>query len=129
MDLLNMLTSQLGIKEEQAAGGAGLLFKLAKEKLGGDFSQVSSAIPDVTNLISKAPEESSGVGGGLMGAIGGIASSLGADKLGNLASLAGGFSKLDLDAGMITKFIPIVMEFVKSKAGSGAVDLLSKVLK
>jgi hypothetical protein len=39
-----------------------------------------------------------------MGAIGGIASSLGADSLGNLASLASGFSKLDLDAGMISKF-------------------------
>lgn len=125
MDLLNMLTSQLGIKEEQAAGGAGMIFNLAKDKLGGDFSQISNAIPDVNGLMDKTPEAD----GGLMGAIGGIASSLGADSLGNLASLASGFSKLDLDAGMITKFVPIVLEFVKDKAGSGVMDLLGKVLK
>ena len=126
MDLLNMLTSQLGVNEDQAAGGAGMIFNLAKEKLGGDFSQITNEIPEVTNLMSKAP---SAGGGGLMGALGGLASSLGGDKLGNLASLASGFSKLDLDAGMIGKFIPIVLEFVKGKAGSGAMDLLSKVLK
>jgi Protein of unknown function VcgC/VcgE (DUF2780) len=64
-----------------------------------------------------------------MGAIGGIASSLDAGDIGNLASLAGGFSKLDLDAGMVTKFVPIIMEFVKGQAGDGVMGLLSKVLK
>ena len=36
MDLLQMLTSQLGVTQDQAEGGAGLLFKMAKEKLGSD---------------------------------------------------------------------------------------------
>lgn len=125
MDLLKMLTSQLGVNEEQAAGGAGMIFDLAKEKLGGDFSQISSAIPEVEGLIDRAPD----TGGGLMGAIGGLASSLGADSLGNLASLAGGFSKLDLDADMISKFVPVILEFVKGKAGDGVMGLLSNVLK
>ena len=126
MDLVNMLTSQLGIKEDQAAGGAGLLFNLAKEKLGGDFSQVTNAIPEISNLIGKAPTSS---GGGLMGALGGLASSFGADKLGDLASLASGFSDLKLDTSMISKFVPIVLEYVKGKAGSGVVDLINKALK
>ena len=125
MDLLNMLTSQLGINEDQASGGAGMLFNLAKDKLGGDFSQITDAIPDVAGLMDKAPD----AGGGIMGALGGIASSLGADKLGDLASLASGFSKLDLDAGMVTKFVPVVLDFVKEKAGGGVMDLLSGVLK
>ena len=125
MDLINLLTSQLGIKEEQAAGGAGLIFNLAKEKLGGDFSQITDAIPDVNGLIEKAPDTN----GGIMGALGGLASSFGGDKLGDLASLASGFSKLDLDAGMISKFAPIILEFVKSKAGDGVMGLLGKVLK
>ncbi len=125
MDLVNMLTSQLGINEDQAAGGAGLLFKMAKEKLGdGDFSKIAEAVPDVSNLLSKAPAES---GGGLMGAIGGIASAFGADKLGDLASLAGGFSKLNLDENMIGNFIPIILNFVKDKAGDEVMGLLSKV--
>ncbi len=127
MDLVKMLTSQLGINEDQAAGGAGLLFKMAKEKLGdGDFSKIADAVPDVSNLMGKAPEES---GGGLMGAIGGIASAFGADKLGDLASLASGFSKLNLDENMIGNFIPIILNFVKDKAGDEVMGLLSKVLK
>lgn len=125
MDLLNMLTSQLGVNQEQAAGGAGMIFDLAKEKLGGDFSQISSAIPEVDGLIDKAPD----TGGGLMGALGGLASSFGADSLGNLASLAGGFSKLDLDADMISKFVPVILDYVKGKAGDGVMGLLSNVLK
>ncbi len=126
MDLVTMLTSQLGINEDQAAGGAGLLFKMAKEKLGdGDFSKIANAVPDVANLIGKAPESDSS--GGLMGAIGGIASALGAEKLGGLANLASGFSKLNLDESMISNFIPIILNFVKDKAGDEVMGLLSKV--
>lgn len=125
MELLSILTSQLGISEEQAAGGTGILMGMAKEKLGGAFSQISSAIPEVSALIDQAPSS----GGGLMGAIGGLVGGLGGDKVGNLLSLGSGFSKLGMDAGMITKFVPVILDFVKSKAGSGAMDLLSKALK
>ena len=66
MELLQSLTSQLGRTEEQAKGGSGLLFKMAKEKLGSDeFSQIAKAIPGVDTLISSAPTS-----GGLAGAPG-----------------------------------------------------------
>ncbi len=125
MELLSMLTSQLGVSEEQAAGGTGMLMGMAKEKLGGDFSQISDAIPEVSGLIDKAPSS----GGGLMGAIGGLAGGLGGGKVGNLLSLGSGFSELGMDTGMVTKFVPVILSFVKGKAGSGAMDLLAKVLK
>ena len=83
MELLQMLTSQLNVSEEQASGGAGLLFKLAQDKLSsGEFSQIASAIPGINDLISSAPES-----GGLASAIGGLASSFGggAGQLGDLA--------------------------------------------
>jgi hypothetical protein len=127
MELIELLTSNLGIQEDQAKGGAGLLFKLAKEKLGeGDFSQVEEHVPDVGQLISAAPK-----GGGLGGAIGGMLSKFGggASQLGGLASLAGGFSKVGLDTSMIGKFIPVVLSFVQSKGGDGVKGLLEKVLK
>lgn len=127
MELIQSLTSQLGISEDQAKGGSGLLFKMAKEKLGADeFGKVASAVPGVNDLISAAPSS-----GGLTGALGGLASSLGggAGQLGNLASLAGGFKNLNLDAGMIGKFVPIVMSFVQSKGGEGVKSILEKVLK
>ncbi len=127
MELLNLLTQNLGINEDQAKGGAGMLFNLAKEKLSGDeFSKVADAVPGMDNLLGAAPKS----GGGIMGAIGGLTSALGGDsKLGNLASLASGFSKLGLDSGMIGKFLPIILSFVQSKGGDQIKDLLAKVLK
>ena len=127
MELMQMLTSQLSVSEEQASGGAGLLFKLAQDKLSsGEFSQIAGAIPEINELISSAPES-----GGLAGAIGGLASSFGggAGQLGDLASLAGGFSKLNLDADMVGKFIPIVLSFVQSQGGDTLKGLLEKVFK
>ncbi len=126
MELIKILTDQLGINDNQAKGGAGLIFSLVKDKLdSGDFSKIASAIPGVNDLIKSAPES-----GGLMGAIGGLASSFGGgSSLGNLAGLADGFSKLGLDSGMIGKFIPIIMSFVESKGGASVKALLEKVLK
>jgi hypothetical protein len=46
-----------------------------------------------------------------------------------LAGLAGGFSKLGLDSGMIGKFLPIILSFVQSKGGGGVKTILEKVLK
>ena len=127
MELVNQLVSSLGISEDQANGGAGLIFNFAKEKLGGDFSQVTDAIPEVSNLMDKAPSE----GGGIGGMLGGVASSLGGSIGGasNLMSLAGGFSKLNLDSGLIGKFVPIILSFVQGKVGDSVKNLLAGVLK
>jgi Protein of unknown function VcgC/VcgE (DUF2780) len=128
MDLIQILVDQLGVDKSQASGGAGLLLNLAKEKLGdGDFSQISNMIPDVGNLLSSAPKA-----GGLGSMIGGVASALGGEKTGglaDLASLAGGFSKLNLDSGMIAKFIPVILSFVSSKGGSQVKNILESALK
>lgn len=126
MDLVQLLTSQLGVSNQQAKGGTGLLLKLAQEKLGAsDFSKVSGAVPNSQSYMQAAPEP-----GGLAGAIGMFASSFGgnAGQLGNLASLAGGFKDLGLSPEMISKFIPIVLSFVQAKGGDGVKRLLQQVL-
>ena len=126
-ELINQLVSKLGVQENQAMGAAGLLFKLAQQKLGGDFSKVAAALPGVGDMISAAPET-----GGLAKIAGGLLGKLGGDKAGglaDLASLAGGFSKLKLDSGMIAKFVPIILEFVKSKGGQEVMALLAKALQ
>lgn len=131
-ELLGMLTSQLGVKEEQASGGAGLLFKMAQEKLGGDFSQVASALPGVTDLISKAPaaDTAGGATSGLMGMAGSAMSAMGVGGgLGDMAKMAGAVESLGLDMGTIMKFAPIVMEFAGKQGGDEVMGLLSKVLK
>lgn len=125
-ELIGQLVSKLGVQEGQAKGGAGLLFKLAKDKLGGDFSKVAAAVPGVNDMMSAAPQAGGAAKlvGGLLGAMGGKA-----QGLAGLASLAGGFSQLKLDSGMVTKFVPIILEFVKGKGGAEVVGLLSKVLQ
>ncbi|GAB4549419.1 MAG: hypothetical protein Tsb0014_44120 [Pleurocapsa sp.] len=129
MELIEQLTQNLGVNENQAKGGAGLIFKLAQEKLGdGEFAQLASAVPAVQNLIGEAPQP----GGGLAGAIGGLAGALGGGsggQLANLAALAGGFGQLGLNPGMASKFVPIILSFVQNKGGDGVKDLLAGVLK
>ena len=138
MELIQQLVSNLGVNEDQAKGGAGLLFNLAKEKLGvGEFQQLTDKIPGVSDLIGSAPAPSAAAsaGGGMMGALGSVASSLGAgglgDKLGGLGSLAGlasGFSQLGLGSDMVGKFVPVVLSFVQNQGGDSMKGLLEKVM-
>ncbi len=129
IELVQQLISKVGVSEEQAQGGAGLLFGLLKDKLSAqDFTQVTEAVPDVNDLIAAAPEGGGG-GGGLKGMLGGIASSLGMSQLGDLASLANGFSTLGLNTEAMERFIPVVMSFVESKGGEGLGQIVGKVLK
>ena len=129
MELIQQLTQSLEVDEQQAKGGAGLIFKMAKEQLGdGEFAQVASAIPGISNLIGEAPAG----GKGVAGAIGGLAGALGAGsggQIANMAALAGGFSQLGLNPGMASKFIPIILSFTQSKGGDGVRNILAGVLK
>ena len=120
MELIQLLTENLGVEESQAQGGAGLLFQLAKDKLGDDdFATIANYVPGIENLLSSAPQA-----GGMMGALGGLASA----GIGNLMSLAGGFSKLGLDSGMIAQFVPIILSFLQNQGGDEIKNLLENVL-
>lgn len=123
-ELIGQLVSQLGVQEVQAKGGAGLLLKLAQDKLGGDFGKVAAALPGVQELIGAAPAS-----GGAAKLLGGLAGALGGGKAGDLASLAAGFSQLKLEPAMIGKFVPILLSFVQSKGGADIAKLLSGVLQ
>jgi len=123
MDLVQTLVSQLGVSEEQASGGAGMLLKIAKDRLGQqDFSKVAGAVPNAEGMIASAPTEG---GGGMMGMLGKAMGSQGGD----MAALIGGFSKLGLSPDMIQKFIPVIMGFVQQKGGPEAAEALQKAVK
>jgi hypothetical protein len=127
MELIQQLVAETGVAEQQAEGGVGLLLSLVQDKLSaGDFAKVESAIPDAAGLIEQAPATESG---GLGGLLGGAVAALGGSELGNLASLAGGFAKLDLDPGKIGQFIPILLSFLQSQGGEEIAGLVGKVLQ
>ena len=127
MELIEQLIQNLEINENQAKGGAGLIFKLAQEKLGdGEFAQLASAIPVVSNLIGEAPQP----GGGLAGALGSLAGAMGGgSQLANMAALAGGFGQLGLNPTMVSQFVPIILSFVQDRGGEQVKSLLAGVLK
>ena len=138
MELVTLLTQQLGINPQQASGGLGLLMGLAKEKLGANFSQVAQTLPGIDALIGQAPKAdgvagAAGAGvGGALGALGGLLGGKAGGvlgSLGTLASLAGGFKQLGLGSDSIARFIPVILGFAQAKGGDAVKDLLAGALK
>jgi hypothetical protein len=121
-ELVGMLTKELKVTPEQATGGAGALFGLAKSRLKPEeFSQVSDAVPGMDGFLKAAPKQSGSPLGSLGSALGG--------GTGGLASVAGSFNKLGLSPDMISKFVPVLTQFVQSKGGANVGSLLAGALK
>ncbi len=63
--LADLLVSKLGVTSDQASGGAGAIFNLAKERLAPDqFSQVAGAVPGIDTMMSEAPAAGAGAATG-----------------------------------------------------------------
>lgn len=131
MELVDILTKQLGINEQQASGGLGVLMRAAQSKLGGNFGQIAAVMPGVSEIIQEAPPAeaapSSGIGK-LFSSLGHFLSGKSAGSVGTLASLASGFRQLGLGQDMIGKFINVVLGFVQSKGGNASRSLLEGAL-
>jgi hypothetical protein len=55
-DLIATLSAKLGITREQAAGGAGAVFRLAEQRLSpAGFSMIAESVPGVERALSVAP--------------------------------------------------------------------------
>jgi imidazolonepropionase-like amidohydrolase len=154
--LVDLLVSQLGVTSEQATGGAGSIFNLAKQQLAPDeFSQIAQAVPGIDSMMSAAPtaaaEGTTGgatssvadlskmaTGSGESGSMTGMASKAMGDAasttggtgaaMGNLGSLAGTFEQLGMSPDMVQKFVPVVLDYVNSEGGATAMKLLQGAL-
>jgi len=121
-ELVSMLTKELNINPEQATGGAGALFGLAKSRLKPEeFSKVAAAVPGMGGFLKAAPKQG---GGSAWGSLGSALSG----GSGGLASIAGAFESLGLSPDMVSKFIPLLTKFVQSKGGANVASLLSSAL-
>ena len=122
MELLQEIMKAAGVNETQAKGGAGLLFKMAQDKLAGsDFASLTKAMPQIPDLINAAPSS----GSGLMGA---FTSAFGGGSFGGLASIAGALASLKIDPQTLGKFVPVILEVVKQKAGPELAAPLAKLI-
>jgi len=124
-ELIDQLTKNLGISGSQAEGGAAVLFKAARDKLGGDeFSKLLGGVTGLGDLMKKAPA----AGGGLGGMLGGLAGAMGGNA-GLIATIVGGFGKLGLKPEDAKKFVPVILDFLRTKVGPDVVSRLEKTLR
>ena len=124
MGLVDLLSSKLGVTKDQAAGGAGSIFQLAKQNLSGkDFSSVAKAVPGIDQMMGAAPKVE-----GSSSSLGKISSMVGNNKLGEMAGLTSSFEKLGLSGDMVGKFTPIILDYVKNKGGEHVMSLLKGAL-
>jgi Protein of unknown function VcgC/VcgE (DUF2780) len=124
MGLVDLLSSKLGVTKDQAAGGAGSIFQLAKQNLSAkDFSSVGKAVPGIDQMIGAAPKVE-----GSSSSLGKISSMMGSNKLGGMAGLTSSFEKLGLSGDMVGKFTPIILDYVKNKGGEHVMNLLKGAL-
>jgi hypothetical protein len=132
MELVGLLSNQLKVTEDQATGGAGSLFKVAKETMSEtDYGKVAEALPGIGSLIESAPkisESASGLSEKLEGAAEGMgALSKATGNVNKLAAVSDQFSQLGLDKSMVSQFIPIILNYANSKGGETIVNLLKTV--
>jgi hypothetical protein len=122
-ELVGQLTKGLHVTPQQATGGAGAIFGLAKSRLNpADFSKVAAAVPGMDGFLKAAPKAD---GGSSLGSLGSMAPG----GAGGLASLAGSFQSLGLSPAMASKFAPVLQNYIGSKGGSGTAALFAGALK
>jgi hypothetical protein len=127
MDLVGLLTKNLGVSKAQATGGAGAIFDTASQKMSvADFAKVKAAMPEVQALMDAAPKAEKDAG-----TLGGISSLIGkkGNDMSSIPKLIASFSKLGLDGDMVGKFVPIVLNYAQTKGGNGIFSLLESALK
>jgi hypothetical protein len=125
--LTDTLVKQLGITAEQAQGGAGALFQVARSGLDSrQFAVLSKAVPEMDSLLSAAPKQSlasTGMAGNASSALGNRSS-----PYGNLAGLASAFKELKLSPDMVDQFVPVVIDYVQTNGGALTANMLQSAL-
>ena len=124
-ELVSQLTKELSITPEQATGGAGAIFGLAKTRLSPEqFGKVSESVPGMDGLLKAAPKPAAAPAS----AMGQLGSAL-PGAAGPLAALAGPFKSLGLSPEMAPKMIPILTKFVGARGGTDVGSVLAGALK
>ncbi|WP_434930964.1 DUF2780 domain-containing protein [Shewanella sp. HL-SH5] len=123
--LVGNVMSQLGLTEQQAAGGLGSILNLAQSNLGkNDFSTLSNSIPGIDSLLGAVPAMAGDSGmSGLLSKAGNLGSSFQ-----GAAVVYDSFEKLGISKEYIAPMVDIAKQYLQQQSGEGTVDLLMKGL-
>ena len=120
---------ELGIAQEQAQGGAGLLLQWAQSHLTADqFQVVADAIPAISDVIGKSPIPAAPLqrNPSLLGWLAWFQQLC--SRLGSLAPLAGPFRQLGLPPSKVELFVAVLLEYFRDQGSPEAALLLKRVL-
>jgi hypothetical protein len=124
-ELIDLLAKQLNVNSKQAEGGAAVIFKAARDKLGGgEFEKLLGSLPGAAQLADRAP-----AGGGLGKMFGGLAGALGGGNAAILANVVTSFGSLGLTQEHAKQFVPVILGFLRGKLGADKVAVLEKALR
>ena len=122
-ELFTQLSKRLDIDEHQARNGAAILFRAARDKLGGaEFQRVLGGLPGLAELLRQVPAANAGL-------LGTLAAALGGGNAAILANIVTGFGHLGLSAEMAKRFVPIIGEFLRRHVGADAVAEIEGALR
>jgi hypothetical protein len=120
--LTDVLVNQLGVSQQQALGGAGAIFQVAKAKMAPQaFNNLSQSVPGMSEMLAAAPQ--------ISGPLSGAASvPPGNGTVDSMTSLAASFQQLNLPQSMVNQFIPVVVDYVRNAGGPMTANLLQSAL-
>ena len=148
LGLTDLLVSKVGVSPVQAEGGAGSIFKLAKAQLTAEnFGKLKSAVPAMNKYLAAAPAVApvadatpatavaapaggtSQLASAALNALGNSGPLAGmSGKLATIQQLAPAFEALGMKSKLAGKFLPVVVDYVKSSGGQSVAKLLTGAL-
>ncbi len=122
-NLTELLMQRTGVTQAQAAGGAGALFQIAKNKMQADaFAQLEQSVPGLQGMLGAVPALTQS--GGLAGRLSALAGKSGGTA-GDLISVVSSFQQQGMSPAMVQQFIPVMIEYVKAQGNEALVNSLS----
>ncbi|MFQ3248940.1 MAG: hypothetical protein ACI9O6_000744 [Glaciecola sp.] len=124
--MISAITQNLGVSSSQAEGGLGSIMSYVKDNVSSDkFSQLSSTLPGIDQVLSAVPAISSEEGG-----MAGLLSKAAEynDTLKGLNDMKKQFEALGLSPEMITGFIEQAQAYLNTPQGQEARKVLTESL-
>ncbi|NND99323.1 MAG: hypothetical protein HKN47_18545 [Pirellulaceae bacterium] len=137
-ELIQKLTSQLGIDATTASAATNKAMAMVKDNVGADlFAKIEAQVPGASAAASAGAtaEPAAGAeaaapagGGGLLGSLAGMASGALGGSGGGALGMAAALSSTGLKTDQLGGFVATVIEFLKEKVGDDVVNqILAKV--
>lgn len=124
-DLVSNLVAKLGVSEPQASGGAALLLKAARDKLGAaEFDQSIGTLPGMPALLDAAPRA-----GGVGKLFGRFAAAVGGNRATMIATIVGGFNTLGMTPKHAEAFAPVLIEYLRDKLDAPTAQRIEQLLR